>query len=101
MLEFILNRPLNRAQLHNRLRSGSAVAHAIMCNSDKIIIEAYASNGGEDLKRRAIAAHRRSTPLIGVRGNLHQRFMAEVDTDTPDLALREQYRKQLLEHWGH
>lgn len=60
-------------------------------------IELFAASMGKDhLRLIAIRVHRRNIPIIGVRGNDHQRFMAEIDTPSPDLMLRSDYRSRVL-----
>lgn len=60
-------------------------------------IELFAASMGKDhLRGIAIKVHRRNIPVIGVRGNDHQRFMAEVDTPSPDLVERATYRARVL-----
>ena len=66
-----------------------------MSGEDKASIEGFAS-GDTSLRSEAIAAYRRNLPTMGSQGNLHQRFMAEIDTETPDLALRHHMRTALL-----
>lgn len=68
---------------------------ANMSARDTDIIQRFAE-GDESLRDEAIKAHRRNILTVGVRGNAHQRFMAEIDTPVPDLYLRDRYRKQLL-----
>ena len=67
-----------------------------MSDEDKAAIEAYAA-GDSSAREKAVEAHRRNTPIVGVQGNLHQRFMAEVDTTSPDLSMRNRLRRELLE----
>ena len=59
-------------------------------------IELFAASKKEHLRAIAIRVHRRNIPIIGVRGNDHQRFMAEVDTPSPDYQLRAEYRARVL-----
>ena len=66
-----------------------------MNDGDKSVIEQFAS-GASGLRASAIEAHRRNIPAVGVRGNVHMRFMAEVDNPVPDLVLRARYREDLL-----
>lgn len=66
-------------------------AKAEMSAEDKQVIIDFAQ-GSEQLREAAIAAHRRNIPIVGVRGNDCQRFMAEIDNPSPDYALRAAYR---------
>jgi hypothetical protein len=65
-----------------------------MTESEKKAIEQFAA-GDVSLRAEAIAIHRRNIPTVGIRGNLHQKFMAEIDNKSPDLALRMVYRAEL------
>jgi len=67
----------------------------VMSNEDKAVIEGFA-RGDLSLRDAAIRIHRKNVLVVGVRGNLHQRFMAEIDTPVPDLYLRNHYRTKLL-----
>jgi hypothetical protein len=66
-----------------------------MSVEDRAVIMAFAK-GDQNLRKAAIEIHRRSIPLLGVRGTPEQDFMAEVDNPSPDLALRSTYRAALL-----
>ena len=61
---------------------------------DAEIIRAFAI-GDESLRSQAILAHNRNIKTVGIRGNLLMRFMAEVDTPCPDLALRNDLRHKI------
>jgi hypothetical protein len=65
-----------------------------MNEADMRLIEAYAC-GDASLRHFAILVHRRCIPTVGVRGNIHQCFMAEVDNPSPDLEMRSHYRREL------
>jgi len=67
----------------------------LMHPDHKTIIRKFAE-GNVQLKDEAIRIHRAYMSILGVRGTVEQRFMAEVDSPVPDLALRAQYRDQLL-----
>lgn len=78
---------------------------AAMSDEDKRTIYRFAlmmnlqAEGAAKLRQDAIEAHHRNIPLIGVRGNVYQRFMAEIDNSAPDLNLRHRYRAEVkLEH---
>lgn len=66
-----------------------------MSDQDRDVIFDFAL-GNVDLRDRAVAIHRAYIPVLGVRGALEMRFMAEVDNPAPDLALRGYYRELLL-----
>lgn len=66
----------------------------IMDEIDRIVIVKFAC-GEKNLREKAIEIHYIYIPLLGVRGTLEQRFMAEVDNPVPDLLLREVYRTQI------
>lgn len=85
----------------HELQEANARRDGVMSIPDKSIIYNYASTqrfGQENagLREAAIAAHRRNIERVGVRGNIYQMFMAEVDNPVPDLALRNTYRATLL-----
>lgn len=69
-----------------------------MSAEDKRIIYRYALmmnlTDAEKLRQEAVEAHHRNIPLIGVRGNIYQMFMAEIDNPVPDLMLRRRYRDE-------
>jgi len=65
-----------------------------MNHEEKLIIERFAT-GEIGLRTQAIDIHREHCVTVGVRGNLHQQFMAEVDHPCPDLILRADYRERL------
>ena len=67
-----------------------------MTPSEKLIIRMFAE-GNNGFRSKALAIHRHYIPILGVRGTLEQRFMAEIDNPSPDLILRARYRKELLE----
>jgi hypothetical protein len=67
-----------------------------MTDEDKAAIVAFAK-GDASMRDAAIAAHRRCIPTDGVRGNIYQEFMAEVDNPCPDTWLRADARRRLLE----
>lgn len=66
-----------------------------MTDAERQIILAFAK-GDTSKREEAIAIHRRYIPTLGVRGTPEQRFMAEVDNACPDVALRGQYRADLV-----
>lgn len=72
-----------------------ASAPVIMLESEKWAIRSFAE-GREDLRDLAIAIHRRYIPTIGVRGDIFQKFMAEVDHPHPDVMLRSEYRARVI-----
>ncbi len=67
-----------------------------MSDQDKATIMAFAA-GDHSLRDAAIKAHRRNIDTVGARGNLHQKFMAEIDTSSPDVAMRASLRRDLLQ----
>ncbi len=67
-----------------------------MSASDADVIRKFAA-GDKTLRDQAVAIHRKWIPTIGVRGTPEQDFMSEVDNPCPDLLLRGQYRKRLVE----
>jgi hypothetical protein len=73
-----------------------SVKPVAMAPEDRAVIIDFAC-GADELRKRAIAIHRRYIPTIGVRGDCFQRFMAEVDNPAPDLYLRRCYREDILE----
>lgn len=62
-----------------------------MSDVDMDIIFRFA-NGDDGLRAQAIKAHRDN---FGV-SNIHNRFMAEIDTPSPDLALRAILRQDVI-----
>lgn len=68
----------------------------MMPAEDKAVIEAFAA-GDTSLRNQAVEAYRRNLPAAGAESGLHQRFMAEIDTNNPDLGLRSQLRRELLQ----
>lgn len=50
----------------------------------------------EARRSAAIEAHHRNIPIVGVRGNAYQQFMAEIDHPVPDLILRRTYRDAVI-----
>ncbi|AOG03308.1 hypothetical protein [Bosea sp. RAC05] len=67
-----------------------------MSDQDKATIMAFAA-GDHSLRDAAIEAHRRNIDIVGARGNLHQKFMAEIDTSSPDVAMRASLRRDLVQ----
>lgn len=65
-----------------------------MSPEDIEVIRAFAE-GDESLRQRALAAHYRNIKIVGVRGNIYMRFMAEIDTPCPDLDLRNDLRHKI------
>lgn len=74
-----------------------APASPQMSNNDKCVIFNYAKCEKNSLKIDAARIHRKNIPIIGVRGNIYQSFMAEVTNSCPDLALISAYRHQVIE----
>jgi hypothetical protein len=65
-----------------------------MSQADADVMTRYA--GGDDTaKHEAIAAYRRNLLVPGARSTLLMRYMAEVDTPSPDLMLRSDLRAKL------
>lgn len=66
-----------------------------MSSADRCVIVAFAK-GAEELRSKAIEIHRANIAKLGVRGNIFQCFMAEVDNPVPDYAQRNAYRQAVL-----
>jgi len=66
-----------------------------MTQKDVAVIREFAK-GETYLRQEAIDIHRRYIPHLGVRGTAEMRFMAEIDSQSPDLGLRSQYRRELI-----
>lgn len=66
---------------------------------DMDVIARFAA-GDRSLRAAAIEIHRRYIPTLGVRGEPHQDFMAEIDHPVPDLTMRARYRSLVLEIHG-
>jgi hypothetical protein len=65
----------------------------LLSDADKAVIEEYAlTNLG---KEAAIEVYRRNLPHVG-KTNYHMRFMAEVDTNMPDLGHRASCRQKIV-----
>jgi hypothetical protein len=82
--------------LLKKLGMKAEVAKPQMAKDDRDVIVRFA-RGADELRKPAIAIHRKYIPILGVRGNSLQRFMAEVDNPCPDLYLRRQYRDEIVE----
>jgi hypothetical protein len=67
-----------------------------MSQEDMDTIRSFAF-GDESLRSKAIAVARTNITVLGVRGNIFMRFMAEIDTPCPDLYERDRLRKQIME----
>ena len=75
---------------------GARAGQPVTLNADeKAIVLRFAR--GEGLLDEVVAIHRKYIPLIGVRGNVWQCFLAEVDTPAPDLSERRRCREKLLD----
>lgn len=81
-------------QLLSRL-SAPKTTKPVMAAEDIEVIRAFAE-GDESLRAKAIAVHNRNIQAIGIRGNVFMRFMAEIDTPCPDLALRNDLRHKVV-----
>jgi len=81
-------------QLLSRLTAPKATK-PVMPAEDIEVIRAFAE-GNEGLRAQAIAAHNRNIQTVGIRGNVFMRFMAEIDTPCPDLALRNDLRHKVV-----
>ncbi len=66
-----------------------------MSSEDRCVIVAFAK-GADELRSKAIEIHRANIGRLGVRGNIFQCFMAEVDNPVPDYAQRHAYRQAVL-----
>jgi hypothetical protein len=66
-----------------------------MSAEERNVILKFAA-GALELRSKAIAIHRAHINTLGVRGDLYQCFMAEVDNPVPDYAQRNAYRQALL-----
>lgn len=67
----------------------------LMPQADIDVIREFA-RGNESLREEAIRAHRRNVLTVGVRGNVFQRFMAEIDTPVPDINHRDDLRRLVV-----
>lgn len=76
-------------------RAPVAVEEREMSDVDRGVIVAFA-RGADELRSKAIEIHRANIEKVGVRGNVFQCFMAEVDNPVPDYALRHAYREAVL-----
>jgi hypothetical protein len=54
------------------------------------------AGGDKSLKDKAIQIHRKYISILGVRGTIEMRYLAEIDNPCPDILLRDIYRKELL-----
>lgn len=77
--------------LHKLFSFRAKAPKPVMAAEDIEVIRAFA-NGNEGLRAQAIAVHNRNIQTVGIRGNVYMRFMAEIDTPCPDLALRNELR---------
>lgn len=66
-----------------------------MSAEDRSVIVAFAK-GADELRSKAIEIHRENIGKLGVRGDVFQCFMAEVDNPVPDYAQRHAYRQAVL-----
>lgn len=66
-----------------------------MTDAEKLVIKQYAL-GDKDLKDLCISIYRNNIGILGVRGSIEMKFMAEIDTSCPDYGLRARYRKELI-----
>jgi hypothetical protein len=66
-----------------------------MSSEERDVIVAFAK-GADELRSKAIEIHRANIGKIGVRGNVYQCFMAEVDNPVPDYAQRHAYRQAVI-----
>jgi hypothetical protein len=66
-----------------------------MSAEDRSVIIAFAK-GADELRAKAIQIHRANIAKLGVRENVFQGFMAEVDNPVPDYAQRNAYRQAVL-----
>jgi hypothetical protein len=67
-----------------------------MSAEDRSVIVAFA-RGADELRSKAIEIHRANIAKVGVRGNIYQCFMAEVDNQVPDYAQRHAFRAAVLQ----
>lgn len=70
-----------------------------LTSQEQFIIEQFA-RGDVLLRREAITIHRKYPPINGEYTNLHQKFMAEEDSLTPNVRLRMNLRRKLLANVG-
>lgn len=87
MIKSWLNALLQRAPVSNEKTS--------MSDGDRNVIVAFA-RGADELRSKAIEIHRANIATVGVRGNIFQCFMAEIDNPVPDYAQRRAYREAVL-----
>jgi len=76
--------------------AAGGIMSIFMSEASKQLINEFAS-GKQELRSEAIAIHRESIRLHGLRrGDPYFNFMSEVDNSCPDLLLRSRYRQTLL-----
>jgi hypothetical protein len=66
-----------------------------MSVEDRSVIVAFAG-GADELRSKAIEIHRANIGKLGVRGDVFQCFMAEVDNPVPDYAQLRAFRQAVL-----
>ena len=76
-------------------RAAVPAAKPTMSDDERNVIVEFAK-GAFELRSKAIEIHRAYINSIGLRGDVFQCFMAEVDNPVPDYAQRHAYRDAVL-----